>query len=127
LRRKQLNGIAASIAHKFAASAEHFAYLAAHYRCSVVTINLLTRDIDPVEFDIERNRNLVGLCAENLQLLVPVDSLSLAELKASFDYEIQGLPPPPRIYGGAVEVRLVTHAGQEAVGRVMNRPQMVCA
>jgi hypothetical protein len=123
MRRKQLNGIAASMAQKFAASAEHFAYLAALYSKSKIEINLMTSEISPVAFNIERNRNLVRMCVDNLRALVDEDELSQATLIAQFNYETDD--QRSSIRSGMIEVRLVTRAGKEATGYSVNTPQML--
>lgn len=63
---RRLNGVAYSIAHKFAASAEFFIGLAVSHRVSRVEADLLTMSVRPAEFAIERNLNLLRLCKENL-------------------------------------------------------------
>ncbi len=123
MRLKELNGIAASIAHKFASSAEHFAYLATLHECSEVEIDLRTQTITPALFDIERNRNLVQCCADNLWRLVQPESLVKASLMARFDGEVQA----GFINNSTTEVRLTSVAGQEAAGSHSNKPQLICA
>ncbi len=68
--RRNLKTFACGIAHKFACSAQHYAWLAHHYGIPQVTIDLLTLHIEPAKFDIERNRILAEQCRENLQYLL---------------------------------------------------------
>lgn len=123
MRKKELNGIAASIAHKFASSAEHFAYLAAQHHCARVAIDLITGIIHPDLFNIDRNQHLVTLCAKNLRTLTAPDTLAQAQLVAHFD----STPQDTMMACGTFTLKLVTTAGQEASGQYENRPQLVCA
>jgi len=66
LGRKHIKSFASGIAHMFACSAQHFAWLAYHHRLPTVTIDLLDLRIEPSEFDIERNRILAGMCQRTL-------------------------------------------------------------
>jgi hypothetical protein len=68
--RRDLKTFACGIAHKFACSAQHYAWLAHHHGIKQVTIDLLTLHIEPLEFNIERNRILSGYCKENLLYLL---------------------------------------------------------
>ncbi len=63
---RRLNGVAYSIAHKFAASAEFFIGLAISHTVSRVEVDLLTMSVQPADFTIERNLNLLRLCKESL-------------------------------------------------------------
>lgn len=58
LGRKHIKSFASGIAHMFACSAQHYAWLAYQHRLLTVTIDLLELRIEPAEFDIERNRIL---------------------------------------------------------------------
>ncbi len=95
--RKQLKGFAHNLAHQFAFSAEHYAWLAYRYRLPAVTIDLLEARIEPVEFDIERNRILAGICRQTLirsaGRLTPPGAVVSALLYARFgidDYSKDG-------------------------------------
>lgn len=68
--RRDLKTFACGIAHKFACSAQHYAWLAHHHGIRQVTIDLLSLRIEPAEFNIERNRILAGQCRENLLYLL---------------------------------------------------------
>ena len=68
--RRNLKTFACGIAHKFACSAQHYAWLAHHYGIRQVSIDLLSLRIEPAEFDIERNRILAGYCNENILYLL---------------------------------------------------------
>ena len=68
--RRELTGVARSIAHKFAFSLEHYAWLARHHGTPTVTVNLLQPEITPAPFDIERNRILAAMCRRNLHELL---------------------------------------------------------
>ncbi|MDD5100315.1 MAG: hypothetical protein PHP66_05130 [Syntrophales bacterium] len=68
--RRELTGVARSIAHKFAFSLEHYAWLARHRGIPAVTMDLLQPQITPAPFDIERNRILANLCRQNLNELL---------------------------------------------------------
>ena len=68
--RRDLKGIACSIAHKFASSLQHYAWLARHHGATVITVDLFTPHILPEPFDIERNRILAVMCRKNLDHLL---------------------------------------------------------
>lgn len=97
LGRKYIKGFANGIAHKFACSAEHYAWLAYHHQIPKVTIDLLALRIEPAEFDIERNRILAGMCQRtllrNAEQLAPPGAVVSAILSAHFgidDYAEDG-------------------------------------
>lgn len=97
LGRKYIKSFASGIAHMFACSAHHYAWLAHQHRLPTVTIDLLELKIGPAEFDIERNRILAGMCQRTLlrnagQLASP-GAVDLAILSAHFgidDYSEDG-------------------------------------
>jgi hypothetical protein len=97
LGRKHIKSFASGIAHMFACSAQHYAWLAYQHRLPTVTIDLLELRIEPAEFDIERNRILAGMCQRTLlrnagQLALP-GVVALAVLSAHFgidDYSEDG-------------------------------------
>ncbi len=66
LGRRYLKSFASGIAYMFASSATHYAWLAHHYGCSRVTIDLLTLAIEPAEFNIKRNQILAEMCRNSL-------------------------------------------------------------
>ncbi|GLQ06281.1 hypothetical protein [Sneathiella chinensis] len=88
LGRKYIKSFASGIVSQFVCSAEHYAWLAYDYRVSVVTIDLISLAIDPVEFDIDRNRNLARMCQttlfQNVRLLTPPGAVTSAVLVARF-------------------------------------------
>jgi hypothetical protein len=88
LSRRYLKCFACGIAHKFACSVSHYAWLAHHYGISRITIDLLNLTITPAEFDIRRNRNLAEMCRDNLlrnfRDLKPPASVASAVLIADF-------------------------------------------
>jgi len=97
LGRKHIKSFASGIAHMFACSAQHYAWLAYRHRLPTVTIDLLELRIDPAEFDIERNRILAGMCQRtllrNAGQLAPPGVLASAVLSAHFgidDYSEDG-------------------------------------
>jgi len=89
--RRDLKGVACDIAHKFASSLQHYAWLARHHSVSVVTIDLFTQRILPEPFDIERNRILADMCGKNLDDLLkrlkPPAKVISAVLTAEFDIQ----------------------------------------
>lgn len=97
LGRKHIKGFASGIAHMFACSAQHYAWLAYQHQMRTVTIDLLELRIEPAEFDIERNRILAGMCQRTLhrnagQLALP-GAVASAVLSANFgidDYSEEG-------------------------------------
>lgn len=98
--RRNLKNYARGLAHKFACSAEHFAWLAYTHKSPRVTIDLITMDIEPPLFDIDRNRNLAHMCRVgllgNIRLLAPPATVVAAVLIADFgidDYR-EGEPYP---------------------------------
>ena len=97
LGRKHIKSFASGIAHMFACSAQHYAWLAYQRRLPTVTIDLLELRIEPAEFDIERNRILAGMCQRtlfrNAGQLAPPGVVALAVLSAHFgidDYSEDG-------------------------------------
>lgn len=97
LGRKHIKSFASGIAHMFACSAQHYAWLAYQHRLPAVTIDLLALRIEPAEFDIERNRILVGMCQKtllrNAGQLAPPGAVVSAVLSARFgidDYAEDG-------------------------------------
>lgn len=98
LGRKNIKSFASGIAHMFACSAQHYAWLAYQHRLPTVTIDLLELRIKPAEFDIERNRILAEMCQRTLlrnagQLASP-GAVASAVLSAHFpgieDYSEDG-------------------------------------
>ncbi|MDQ7831389.1 MAG: hypothetical protein RDU30_06640 [Desulfovibrionaceae bacterium] len=97
LGRKHIKSFASGIAHMFACSAQHYAWLAYQHRLPTVAIDLLVLRIEPAEFDIERNRILAGMCQRvlfrNAGQLAPTDAVASAVLFAHFgldDYSDDG-------------------------------------
>lgn len=88
LGRKHIKSFASGIAHMFACSAQHYAWLAYQRRLPTVTIDLLELRIEPAEFDIERNRILTGMCQRtllrNAGQLAPPGAVVAASLSAHF-------------------------------------------
>jgi len=88
LGRKHIKSFASGIAHIFACSAQHYAWLAYQHRLLTVTIDLLELRIEPAEFDIERNRILAGMCQRtlfrNAGQLAPPGAVVTAVLSAHF-------------------------------------------
>ena len=88
LGRKHIKSFASGIAHMFACSAQHYAWLAYQHQLPTVAIDLLELRIEPSEFDIERNRTLAGMCQRTLlrnagQLAAP-GAVVTASLSAHF-------------------------------------------
>ena len=97
LGRKHIKSFASGIAHMFACSAQHYAWLAYQHQLPTVTIDLLELRIEPSEFDIERNRILAGMCQrtllQNAGQLAPPGAVASAVLSAHFgidDYSDDG-------------------------------------
>lgn len=97
LGRKHIKSFACGIAHMFSCSAQHYAWLAYQHQLPTVTIDLLELRIEPVEFDIERNRILAGMCQRtllrNAGQLAPPGAVVTASLSAHFgidDYSEDG-------------------------------------
>ncbi len=97
LGRKHIKSFASGIAHMFACSAQHYAWLAYRHRLPTVTIDLLELRIEPAEFNIERNRILAGMCqrtlVRNAGQLAPPGAVVSAVLSAHFgidDYSEDG-------------------------------------
>jgi hypothetical protein len=100
--RRSLKGFAYDIAHQFSYSAEHYAWMAYHYSIPVVTIDLLTLQINPPEFDIARNRNVAGMLQttllRNSTLLKNPGAVVAAILTANLlmdDNGVEGRNPKP--------------------------------
>jgi hypothetical protein len=97
LGRKHIKSFACGIAHMFACSAQHYAWMAYQYQMPTVTIDLLELRIEPAEFDIERNRILAGMCQKtlfrNASQLAPPCAVGSAVLSVHFgidDYSEAG-------------------------------------
>jgi len=95
--RKYIKSFASGIAHMFACSAQHYAWLAYQHQLPTVTIDLLELRIEPAEFDIERNRILARMCQRtllrNAGQLAPPGAVVTAVLSAHFgidDYSEDG-------------------------------------
>jgi len=90
--RRELTGIARSMADKFSVSLQHYAWLARKHGIKTVSIDLMAPRISPEPFDNERNRILADMCRENLnellQRLPPPAKVMSADLTA--DFTIQG-------------------------------------
>ncbi len=118
LGRRYLKSFAGGIAHKFSASAEHYAYLAWEHRVPRATIDLLSLAIDPPEFDIPRNRNLAWMCQQSLfsselQLFPPAKVVK-AVLTADFDLVTAWPDVPENSLGPSVyTVTLTDERGKE--------------
>ena len=88
LGRKYIRGFAGGIAHKFAASAQYYAWLAYSHKKPIVTIDLIAMTIEPPLFDIERNRILAGYChkalLDNTHSLAHPGTVVSAMLTANF-------------------------------------------
>jgi len=88
LGRKHIKSFASGIAHMFACSAQHYAWLAYQHQIPTVTIDLLALRVEPAEFDIERNRILAGMCQRtllrNTEQLAPPGAVVSAVLSAHF-------------------------------------------
>jgi hypothetical protein len=88
LGRKHIKSFASGIAHMFACSAQHYAWLAYQHHMPTVTIDLLALRIEPAEFDIERSRILAGMCQRtllrNAGQLAPPSAVVSAILSAHF-------------------------------------------
>lgn len=91
LGRKHIKSFASGIAHMFACSARHYAWLAYQHRLPTVTIDLLELRIEPAEVDIERNRILAGMCqrtlVRNAGQLAPPCAVVTAVLSAHFEID----------------------------------------
>ncbi|SFW56216.1 hypothetical protein SAMN02910291_01853 [Desulfovibrio desulfuricans] len=97
LGRKHIKSFASGIAHMFACSAQHYAWLAYQNQLPTVTIDLLELRIEPAELDIERNRILAEMCQSTLHRnagqLAPPGAVASAVLSAHFgidDYSEDG-------------------------------------
>lgn len=69
-RYRKLRGFAYSIAHQFAHSAEHFAYIAIRDDVPIVSIDLLAGTISPQSFEIYRNQNVVRRSQSTLKCVI---------------------------------------------------------
>lgn len=88
LGRKHIKSFASGIAHMFASSAQHYAWLAHKLGIPMVTIDLLELRIEPAEFNTDRNRILAEMCQRtlfrNVEKLTPPGSVVSAVLSAQF-------------------------------------------
>ncbi|MBG0790934.1 MAG: hypothetical protein H0S80_10595 [Desulfovibrionaceae bacterium] len=88
LGRKHIKSFASGIAHMFASSAQHYAWLAHKLGIPMVTIDLIELRIEPFEFNIDRNRVLAEMCQRtlfrNIERLTPPGSVVSAALSAQF-------------------------------------------
>ena len=104
LGRKHIKSFASGIAHMFACSAQHYAWLAYQHQMPTVTIDLLELRIEPAEFDIERNRILAGMCQRtllrNTEQLAPPGAVVSAVLSAHLGLmTIRKTPVLPQLAG----------------------------
>lgn len=119
MRWKHLYGVASSMLQKFADSAEHFAYLAQLHQLAEVEIDWLTMSFNPQVFDIDRNRNLVALCRDNLARLIPITDVQTVQLHVA--YQCHGVAVPRAVY----TLRVSLHDGRHATTTVTRSPQLV--
>lgn len=84
---QELKGLAYNMAQKFAASANHFAFMALQGARDTVHIDLLLGTIVEEEYRKERNQALVNLCVDNLRRLINEYGFKVkrADLEAVFD------------------------------------------
>lgn len=119
MRWKALYGVATSMLQKFADSAEHVAYLAQQHELAVVEIDWLAAAFNHATLDINRNRNLVEMCRDNLTRLIPIADLQTAHLTIA--YQRDGI-----VYVSAVyTLRLSLHDGRHARATITISPQQV--
>ena len=132
LGRRYLKSFAGGIAHKFSASAEHYAYLAWEYRVPRVTIDLISLKIDPPEFDIPRNRNLAWMCQLSLfgsvlRLLQPARVVK-ATLIANFEFVFPWPDSPGSHLGQSVYTVILTdERGKEWRGENRRKDTLMSA
>jgi len=91
LGRKHIKSFASGLAHMFASSAQHYAWLAHKLGIPTVTIDLIELRIEPAEFNTDRNRVLAEMCQRtllrNIEKLTPPGSVVSAVLSAQFGIE----------------------------------------
>lgn len=83
-RSKLLNGVARNVAHKFSASAHHFAYMAYMHRIPSIRIDLLSGMINSEIFHIDRNNILIRMCMDNLQTMLSGIRMNSEVIKGAF-------------------------------------------
>lgn len=122
-RRRQLIGVAVSMAQKFSVSAAHFAYVAWSSDIQTVCIDLLTGAISTNQFDVARNRTLAQYCSENLaQIMSDPMRIELQEatLEATFgDVWLQ------RYTQSRIVVSLTDERGKVWVGKHVENHQLI--
>lgn len=95
LGRRYLKSFACGTAHMFSCSTAHYAWLAHHYGVARITIDLLNLIIAPIEFGINRNRNLARMCRDsllrNFKQLKPPGAVTAAWLIADFGIRDHGV------------------------------------
>ncbi len=128
--RRDLTGIARSIADKFSVSVQHYAWLARKHGTKTVTIDLLTPRISPAPFDIERNQILADMCRGNLKELLrrlpPPAEVMSAELKAEFSIQDSADGEQSDTMGPTtVTVHLTDERGKKWLG--VNRTEITLA
>lgn len=88
LGRRHIKSFASGIAHMFACSAQHYAWLAYRHKAATVTVDLFTLRIEPSVFDIERNRILAEMCQRtllrNIDRMTAPGTVASAVLSACF-------------------------------------------
>jgi hypothetical protein len=117
MRWKQLNGVASSMLQKFANSAEHIAYLAQQQQLSEVEIDWLAVSFNHGALGIDRNRNLVEMCRDNLVRLIPITDLQTAHLQIT--YQRDGISNCTAVY----TLRLALNDGRHATATMTLSPQ----
>ncbi len=86
--RRNLKGIAGGVAHQFNCSTSYYAYQAVVNKQPLARIDLLTLNISPELFAVERNRILAGMCQSTLWGAItrwPELELQSAEIVINFD------------------------------------------
>jgi hypothetical protein len=76
--------VARNVAHKFSASANHFAYMANMHKIQSIRIDLLSGMIKPGMFHIDRNNNLVEMCMNNLQTMLSGAKVNAEMVKEAY-------------------------------------------
>nr|WP_320050223.1 hypothetical protein [uncultured Desulfuromonas sp.] len=88
LSRRNLKGIAGGVAHQFNCSTSYYAFQAVVNDQPQAKINLLSLEITPELFNVERNRIFAGMCQGTLTGAIsrwPDLELKSAELVIDFD------------------------------------------
>lgn len=116
LSRRNLKGIAGGVAHQFNCSTSYYAYQVVTEKQAKAQIDLLTLNISPSLFNVERNRILAGMCQSTLLgAIAKWPDLELQKAKLDVNFDLASLDG--KCIGITVVVALCDERGKLWIGR----------